>query len=97
MAAAASSLQVTLVGELVVVNATEVPVEFRIAPLAGDVIVTVGIEATVKVTQADPVLPAASVTETQIVCDPGVTGTVGGHETGEPSTVQAAVPDSLVL
>ena len=68
-AAAASSLQVTVVGEFVVVNATEVLVVFRNALFAGEVIVTVGIDAsdTENVRVADPELPAVSVAETTTV------------------------------
>jgi hypothetical protein len=68
-AALASSLQVVLVGELVAVNETEAVVLFRNAPLAGELIVTTGIDAseTVKVVEALPVLPAWSVAVTVIV------------------------------
>jgi hypothetical protein len=69
-AAAPSRLQATLVGEPVVVNATLAEVEFRNAPFAGDVIVTVGIALTVKLVVAEPVLPATSVAVTTMVWAP---------------------------
>ena len=67
VAAAASSLQVKPVGELVAVKTTETLVELMNAPLAGELIVTTGIEATVNVVEADPVLVAWSVAVTRIV------------------------------
>ena len=69
-AAAVSSLQVVLVGELVAVKATEVLAVFRIAPPTGALIVTTGAgvgAVTVKVVVAEPTLPAASVALTTIV------------------------------
>jgi hypothetical protein len=66
-AAAASSLQVVLVGEFVAVHATETLVELTIAPASGEVIVTTGIAATGKVVLADPTLPAWSVAATVMV------------------------------
>jgi hypothetical protein len=64
VAAAPSSEQLTLVGELLVVNETETVVEFRNEPVAGDVIVTPGTLATVKLTVLEPVFPAWSVAVT---------------------------------
>jgi hypothetical protein len=55
-----------LVGLPVVVKATDVLVELMNAPAAGEVIVTVGSAATVKVVVAEPVLPAWSVAVTTI-------------------------------
>jgi hypothetical protein len=69
-AAAASSLQVTDVGELDVVKTIDAVVELRNAPVAGDVIVTPGIAATVKLTEAVPVFPAWSVAFTARLCAP---------------------------
>jgi hypothetical protein len=66
-AAAASSLQVMLVGEPVVVKVTEVLAELITAFASGEVIVTVGIGETEKVVVALPTLPAASVAVTTIV------------------------------
>jgi hypothetical protein len=70
VAAAASSLQVVDVGELVAVKATEVVAVFRICAAVGELIVTTGAgvgAVTVKVVVAEPTLPAASVAETTIV------------------------------
>jgi hypothetical protein len=67
VAAAASSWQVMLVGELVAVKATEAFVVLRIAPALGEVMLTTGSAATVKVVDAEPMLPAASVAVTTIV------------------------------
>jgi hypothetical protein len=72
VAAAASSLQVVLVGEPVAVHATEAVVVFRIWPAVGEVIVTTGTAATVNVVVAEPVLPAGSVAATMIVWLPAV-------------------------
>ena len=60
-AAAASSLQVTEVGELVAVKLTAGVVVLTNEPLAGELIVTTGIAATVHVEVAEPELPAGSV------------------------------------
>ena len=67
VAAPPSSEQVVLVGELVAVKTTDAVVELMNAPLAGEVIVTTGIEATVNVVLALPVLVAWSVAVTRIV------------------------------
>ena len=71
-AAAASSLQVMLVGELVAVKETETLVVLKNAPEAGEVIVTTGGVVTVKVVLALPVFAAWSVAVTIIVWLPGV-------------------------
>jgi hypothetical protein len=71
-AAAASSLQVMLVGEFPTVNATGTVVELTYEPFTGELIVTVPPHAqTVKVVEADPTLPAWSVAATVMVWLPG--------------------------
>jgi hypothetical protein len=70
VAAAPSSEQVMAVGLLVVENATEAVVVFRNAPSAGELIVTVGMLATVKDTELLPVLVAWSVAVTMTVWAP---------------------------
>ena len=51
-------------------KATDALVLFRNAPAAGDVIVTTGYRATVKVVDAVPTLPAWSVAATVMVWQP---------------------------
>jgi hypothetical protein len=66
VAAAASSLQVVLVGEFVAVQLTEQLVVL-IRPVQVPPGVTTGTAATVKVVEADPTLPAWSVAATVMV------------------------------
>ena len=63
-AAPPSTEQVMLVGEPVVLNVIVGVVSLVTAPLAGEVIVTTGAATTVKVVEAEPVLPAWSVAVT---------------------------------
>src|SRR5262249_52164596 len=64
-----SSWQVTDVASAPAVNATLTEVLAISAPLAGDVIVRVGaVASTLKLTEAAPALPAASVAVTVTVC-----------------------------
>jgi hypothetical protein len=66
-AVAASSLQVMLVGEPVVVKTTDGDAVLTKLPLAGELMLTVGGGVTVKVVDAEPGLPAWSVAVTVIV------------------------------
>jgi hypothetical protein len=99
-AAAASSLQVTLVGEFEVVNTIDAVVEFRNAPGAGEVIETPGMPATVKLVVADPLLPAWSVAETVKLCAPAESGKlwpVVQAAAAPPSTAQVVVVEVVSL
>ena len=66
-AAAASSLQVVLVGELVAVKLTATAALGLNELSAGELMLTTGMLATVKLVGVAPVLPAASVAVTMIV------------------------------
>ena len=67
VAAPPSSEEVTDVGEFVAVKATDALVELSTWLFVGELIVTTGIDATVKVVLAEPVLPAVSVADTVMV------------------------------